>query len=366
MLKVIISGGGSGGHVFPAIAIAQALKSIKPDVELLFVGAKQKMEMEKVPAAGFKIIGLWISGFHRKFDWRNFSFPFKLCHSLWKARKIIRSFHPDLVIGVGGFASGPVLKVASLLNVPTVIQEQNSYPGVTNKLLAKSVDKILTAYEGMEKYFPESKISLLGNPVRQDLQDIGTLRTKGYEHFQLDQTLKTILVFGGSLGARSINTNLASELEQDLPEGVQMIWQVGKGYFEQYKELNNTQEGRLKVLPFIDRMDFAYAVADLVVCRAGALTISELSIVAKPAIFIPSPNVAEDHQTKNAVALKANNAGCLLPDKTSKGKILSTAMELFADDKLREQMIRNIAAMARPNAAKNIAQLALELIKEKR
>jgi len=361
LMKVIISGGGSGGHVFPAIAIANELKKQRPDVEILFVGAKGKMEMEKVPKAGFPIKGLWISGFHRKLTLRNLMFPFKLVSSLFKAFGIIQSFKPDVVIGVGGYASGPTLQVATMKGIPTLIQEQNSFPGITNRLLAKKVNRICVAYDGMEKFFPKEKIQLTGNPVRQDIVELTDKKKEGLKHFDLDQNKKTILLFGGSLGARTLNDSMAAN--KDLLEknqNVQVLWQAGKLYIEEFLQSTSAQLDNVKILPFIDRMDLAYAMADIVICRAGALTISELCLVGKPAILIPSPNVSEDHQTMNAKALSTKDAGILIEDKNAK-KMLEQALHVLDNEQVMNNLKNNIQKLAKVNAATNIVSEILML-----
>ena len=361
-MKIIISGGGSGGHVYPAIAIANALKE-RGIVDILFVGALGKIEMEKVPKAGYKIEGLSISGFHRKQKLRNIFFPFKLIYSLIKAKKIIDKFSPDVVVGVGGFASGPVLKIAQWMKIPTLIQEQNSYPGVTNKLLAKKANKICVAYEGMEKYFQKEKIFLTGNPVRKDLEEVESLKHQAFSHFDLVQNKKTLLIFGGSLGARSINNAFYHHRDEiKLLEDIQIIWQVGTIYYDEFKNSELAQLDHVKILPFIDRMDLAYSIADAVVCRAGALTISELSIVRMPSILIPSPNVAEDHQTKNALALSDKKAVILIKDEDAQEHILAEVTKLLQDKETQKSLSHNLKALARTRARENIADEIIKLI----
>ncbi len=362
-LKVIISGGGSGGHVFPAIAIANEFKKQRPNAEILFVGAQGKIEMEKVPKAGFPIKGLWISGFHRKLTLRNLMFPIKLVSSLFKAFGIIQSFKPDVVIGVGGFASGPTLQVATMRGIPTLIQEQNSFPGITNRLLANKVNRICVAYDGMEKFFPKEKITLTGNPVRQDIMDLSNKREEGLRHFGLDQNKKTILLFGGSLGARTLNDSMATN--KDLLEknqNVQVLWQAGKLYIEEFKNSATAQLDNVKISAFIDRMDLAYAMADVVICRAGALTISELCLVGKPAILIPSPNVSEDHQTMNAKALSTNDAGILVEEKNAK-TMLEEALHVLDNEQVMSSLKNNIQKLAKANATKNIVSEILQIVK---
>jgi UDP-N-acetylglucosamine--N-acetylmuramyl-(pentapeptide) pyrophosphoryl-undecaprenol N-acetylglucosamine transferase len=311
-LRIIISGGGTGGHIYPAIAIANEIRLRNPHAEILFVGAADRMEMEKVPQAGYDIKGLWISGLDRKLSLKNLLFPFKVMSSLWRSRKIIKQFKPDIAIGTGGFASGPLLKMASLKGLPTLIQEQNSYPGITNKLLAKGAHRICVAYDGLERFFPKEKIVLTGNPVRQDLLDVSSKRAAAHSYFNVDPSKTTLLILGGSLGARRINELIAKELEFLLENSIQVIWQTGKLYCDTYKHL--AANTGVQIHAFLNRMDLAYAASDIVISRAGASSVSELCIVGKPTIFIPSPNVAEDHQTKNAQAIVSKNAGILLKE----------------------------------------------------
>ena len=361
-MRILISGGGTGGHVFPAIAIADHIKEIEPETEFLFVGALGKIEMEKVPKAGYPIKGLWISGFHRKLTLRNLMFPIKLISSLIKARGIVRRFKPDVAVGVGGFASGPTLEMATRAGIPALIQEQNSYAGVTNKLLAKKVDKICVAYPEMNRYFPAQKIVLTGNPVRDAILNRTGTKADAIKHFGLDANKSTILLFGGSLGARSMNQAMREqhELLKQNPD-VQVIWQCGKLYIEEYKDCATAQLPNVKILEFIDRMDLAYELADVVVARSGALTISELCLVGKPVVLIPSPNVAEDHQTKNARALSDRDAAILVPDKDAKAQIMETPLRLLKDEVQREKLSKNIAGLAKPNAATDIAETVLAL-----
>ena len=361
-LKVIISGGGTGGHVFPAIAIANAIKKIRPDTEILFVGAKGRLEMEKVPKAGFPIQGLWISGIDRKFSVRNLLFPFKVLSSLLKSWNIIRQFQPQVVVGVGGFASGPLLQVANMLGIPSLIQEQNSYAGITNKLLARKAEKICVAYQKMERFFPKDKIVLTGNPVREDLKT-RIDSNQAFLHFGLDPNKKTIFVFGGSLGARTINQAMAKSqpLIDQHQEQIQILWQAGKLYIEEFKNSDTAQLPNVKILQFIDRMDLAYSMADVVICRAGALTIAELSLLGKAAILIPSPNVAEDHQSKNASAIVDIGGGIMIQDKEAGAQMISSALELLNDEHQRKQMSEQILAMASPDAANKIAKEVIQL-----
>ncbi|NRB53575.1 MAG: undecaprenyldiphospho-muramoylpentapeptide beta-N-acetylglucosaminyltransferase [Saprospiraceae bacterium] len=364
--KIIISGGGSGGHVFPALAIADAIRAKEPDTEILFVGAQGKIEMEKVPLAGYPIKGLWISGLHRKLTLRNLAFPFKLISSLAKSFGIVRSFKPDVVVGVGGFASGPVLQVASWLGIPTLIQEQNSFPGLTNRLLAKRVDKICIAYHQMERYFPKEKLVMTGNPVRKVFGEEKMDQAAALAHFGLELNKKTLFSFGGSLGAQSINEALAAnaDLMKKHPE-VQLLWQAGKLYYDRFKESEMAQLPNVEIRPFIDRMDLAYAITDLVIARAGALTIAELSQVSQPAILIPSPNVAEDHQTMNAKALNEIAAAVLLPDPQAKEKVISLAIEVVQDQARLKELAQNIHQLATPEASSLIAEEVFKLLPNK-
>lgn len=364
--KIIVSGGGTGGHIFPAIAIANAIKAIRPDTEFLFVGAEGKMEMEKVPAAGYKIQGLWISGFQRKLTLSNLAFPFKVISSLMRANKILKSFQPDAVIGTGGFASGPMLQVAAKNGIPTLIQEQNSYAGVTNKILSKKVNRICVAYSGMEKFFPKEKIILTGNPVRQDILHLEGKRERGLEQFGLDSTKKTILVIGGSLGARTINESIVNCLDAFEKNNIQLIWQTGKGYFETAKQAVAKYENKgIKAFDFIQKMDHAYAVADVVISRAGASSVSELCLVKKPTILIPSPNVAEDHQTKNAMALVTHNAAIIIKDSESREKLKDQAIALIKDEEACFKLSENISGLALVDSAIIIANEVISLINNK-
>lgn len=359
--KIILSGGGTGGHIYPAIAIANELKSRFPDAEFLFVGASDRMEMEKVPQAGYEIEGLWISGIQRKLTLRNLAFPFKLISSLLKSRKIINTFHPDVVIGTGGFASGPLLKSATSKGVPSLIQEQNSYPGITNKLLSKHVDKICVAYEGLESFFPNEKIILTGNPIRKDLLDIAHKHIEGKDAFSLIHSKHTLLVLGGSLGARRVNQLIEEKLDYFESQNIQVIWQCGKLYYQEYKHYNALEN--VQVHAFLSNMDMAYAAADVIVSRAGASSVSELCVVGKPVIFIPSPNVAEDHQTKNAKAIADKHAAILIKESE-----LETQFEiefdglLFSSEK-RQELSKNIKQLALVNATKDIADEVEKLLK---
>jgi UDP-N-acetylglucosamine--N-acetylmuramyl-(pentapeptide) pyrophosphoryl-undecaprenol N-acetylglucosamine transferase len=357
--KFILSGGGTGGHIYPAIAIANELKLRFPDAEFLFVGAKDKMEMQKVPQAGYQIKGLWIAGLQRKVSLPNLMFPFKLVDSLWESKKILKRFKPDVVIGTGGFASGPLVKMASMMGIPTVIQEQNSFPGITNKLLSKRANVICVAYENLERFFPKEKMVFTGNPVRQDLIDVESKRTEAIQHFNLDPNKKTLLVLGGSLGARRLNQLIEKELEKIVSQNVQIVWQCGKLYFEDYKihNANNVQ-----VFPFIERMDLVYAVSDIIISRAGASSVSELCIVGKPVIFIPSPNVAEDHQTKNAKSIVDKKGGLLLKESELDAEFSLVFEALLKDEGKQNQLSENIKQLAMPEATKTIADEIVKLI----
>ena len=363
--KIIISGGGTGGHIFPAIAIANALKNINKDIEILFVGAEGRMEMQKVPAAGYKIEGLWISGLQRKLTWSNLSFPFKVISSLWKAKKILKRFKPDAAIGTGGYASGPMLKVAADKRIATLIQEQNSFPGITNRLLAGKVDKICVAYTDMEKYFPAEKIILTGNPVRQDILNVEGKRQRAFEFFNLSPQKNTVLVIGGSLGARSINESILNAMPLLEKNNIQLIWQTGKNFYSRAKE-SVSQYSKIRVFDFIAKMDYAYAAADIVVSRAGASSISELCLVNKPAILVPSPNVAEDHQTKNASALVNHNAAVLLKDSDAYTKLGTEILSLVQDKEKQNRLKENISKLGFRDSANVIANEILRLINSKK
>jgi UDP-N-acetylglucosamine--N-acetylmuramyl-(pentapeptide) pyrophosphoryl-undecaprenol N-acetylglucosamine transferase len=358
--KFILSGGGTGGHIYPAIAIANELKSRFPDSEILFVGAKDKMEMQKVPQAGYPIKGLWIAGLQRRLTIDNALFPVKLVASLWESRKIIKQFKPDVVIGTGGFASGPLLQMANAMNIPTVIQEQNSYPGITNKLLSKKANAICVAYENLERFFPKEKIILTGNPVRQDLIAIDSKREEAISYFNLDANKKTVLVLGGSLGARRINQLIEKELDKMLSQNVQIIWQCGKLYFEEYKKYNTAN---VQVMAFVERMDLVYAAADIVISRAGASSVSELCIVGKPVIFIPSPNVAEDHQTKNAKAISDKKGAILLRESELDSQFSLVFEALIKDEGKQKQLSENIKQLAMPEATNQIVDAIVKLIR---
>ncbi|MGG7033727.1 MAG: undecaprenyldiphospho-muramoylpentapeptide beta-N-acetylglucosaminyltransferase [Flavobacterium sp.] len=360
-LKFILSGGGTGGHIYPAIAIANELKLRFPDCEILFVGAKDKMEMEKVPQAGYPIEGLWIAGLQRKLTLQNAMFPFKLMSSLVKSKSIIKKFKPNVVIGTGGFASGPLLQMANSAGIPTVIQEQNSFPGITNKLLSKKANVICVAYENLEKFFPKEKMVLTGNPVRQDLIDIKEKRAEAISYFKLDPNKKTVLILGGSLGSRRINQLIAKEIPHFEKQNVQLIWQCGKFYIDEYKHFSEKEN--VQVLSFIDRMDLVYAAADVVISRSGASSVSELCIVGKPVIFIPSPNVAEDHQTKNAKAIVDKKAALLIKESELDAQFETVFDNLLADENLQNELSENIQKLAKTNATKDIVDAIVKLIK---
>lgn len=359
--KVIISGGGTGGHIFPAISIANALMKLDPGIDILFVGAEGRMEMEKIPAAGYKIIGLPVAGLYRSFTLKNLTVLFKLLRSLRMAGKVIKDFEPDVVVGVGGYASGPVLRQAGKMNIPTLIQEQNSYAGVTNKLLAKKASKICVAYDGMEKYFPAEKIIKTGNPVRQSYEKLESIRDEALTFFGLNKKFPVVLILGGSLGAGSINNSLSANLSKMRDSDCQWIWQTGKLYHEKVNTLVKSQVGgHISVHDFINRMDYAFAAADVIVSRSGAGTISELCLVGKPAILIPSPNVAEDHQTVNARALSEREAAILLPDNDI-DSLVDEAIKLVADVKKRKLLSENIVKLAERDADIRIAKEVLKL-----
>ena len=361
-IKVLVSGGGTGGHIFPAISIANAIKNKCPNADILFVGAENRMEMEKVPAAGYPIIGLPVSGFDRKHLLKNIKVLFRLFKSIRLADKTVKSFSPDIAVGVGGYASGPTLWAAARRGIPTLIQEQNSYAGVTNKLLASKAKAICVAYENMERFFPKDQIILTGNPVRQELQNDTISREEAIRFFNLDPSKKTILVIGGSLGARTINNSIAAGLEK-IPQNIQLIWQSGKGYDTQaQKALEEKKPENIKQMPFISRMDMAYKAADLVISRAGASSISELCLLGKPVILIPSPNVAEDHQTKNAQALSTKNAALMIRDCDAQNLLIDTALKTVQDETSLKNMSDNISKMAQRDSATRIADIIFELV----
>ena len=359
----MISGGGTGGHIYPAIAIAKAFEEAFPNAEILFVGAKGRMEMQKVPEVGYQIEGLNISGIQRKLSLKNLSFPFKLIGSLIKAEHLISKFKPDVVVGVGGYASGPLLYRASRRKIPTLIQEQNSYAGLTNKLLAPKVNKICVAYENMDQFFPEEKLVLTGNPVRIDILKVSSLRNESIRHFNLDPQKQTVLVVGGSLGARTLNESIFRHLDAIQQNNIQLLWQIGKIYINEFTErLTGKSLPNIRTFEFLKEMDLAYAAADVVISRAGALSISEISLAGKAAIFVPSPNVAEDHQTKNAAALVKNNAAKMITDKQARKELVPFCIDLLKDEKTREEMQQNIKKMAKEHATDNILQEIKKLL----
>ena len=364
--RIIISGGGTGGHIFPAVSIANAIKELRPDAEILFVGAEGRMEMQRVPDAGYKIIGLPVAGFDRKHLWKNFAVLMKLARSQWKARRIIKQFRPQVVVGVGGYASGPTLKTAGMMGVPTLIQEQNSYAGVTNKLLAKKASKICVAYEGMEKFFPADKIVITGNPVRQDLEEALSKKEEALAFFGLSPEKKTILVVGGSLGARTINRSIQGDLDKFFASDVQVIWQTGRYYYsDASKHLKAYRGMPVWCSDFITRMDYAYSAADLVISRAGASSISELCLLGKPVVLVPSPNVAEDHQTKNALALVHKDAAVMIADKDAEKDLVPTALKIVHDDERLCTLSRNIETLAQRHSADRIVDEIVKIIDKK-
>ena len=360
--RIIISGGGTGGHIFPAISIANALRKIDAETEILFVGAEGRMEMEKIPTSGYRIIGLPVAGLYRSLTFKNFSVLIKLLKSLRKAKKVIKEFGPNVVVGVGGYASGPVLRQAGRMGIPTLIQEQNSYAGVTNKLLAKRASTICVAYDGMEKYFPSGKIIKTGNPVRQNFDNLKSLQDEALTYFNLKKEFPVILVLGGSLGAGSINTSLSDNINVLRDSDCQWLWQTGKYYFENVKALVSLSfSENISVHGFINRMDYAYAAADIIISRSGAGTISELCLVGKPVILIPSPNVAEDHQTRNAEALSTRNAALLIKDNMASETLVDEAIKLISDKSRRDMLSENILKMADRDADIRIAREILKL-----
>jgi UDP-N-acetylglucosamine--N-acetylmuramyl-(pentapeptide) pyrophosphoryl-undecaprenol N-acetylglucosamine transferase len=364
--RVIISGGGTGGHIFPAIAIANSFRERNRDAQILFVGAKGRMEMTRVPEAGYKIIGLWISGLQRKLTWSNLLFPVKVVVSYVRAAMIIKRYKPHVVIGTGGYASGPIMMAATRSGVPTVIQEQNSFAGLANKQVADRVNKVCVAYDGMEKYFPKQKIVLTGNPVRKDIITVSQKTAQAKTHFGFEGNRKTLLIIGGSLGARTINESILGGIEKLIDAQVQVIWQTGKGYYESYKSrLGKYDLKRIRVQDFVREMDLAYAAADVVISRSGAIAVSELCISGKPVILVPSPNVAEDHQTKNAMALVSKDAALMVADKDAKSKLVDEALKLIFDEQLALRLSQNIIRLARPNATEDIVSEIEKLIKKK-
>ncbi|MDA9555057.1 undecaprenyldiphospho-muramoylpentapeptide beta-N-acetylglucosaminyltransferase [Pelobium sp.] len=361
--RIIISGGGTGGHIFPAIAIANALKKIDAKTEILFVGANGRMEMEKVPAAGYQIIGLDIQGFQRSSLAKNLLLPFKIVGSVLKSLRIIKNFRPDAVVGVGGYASGPLLYAASLRNIPYLIQEQNSYAGITNKYLAKGAEKICVAFDGMEAFFPADRIVKTGNPVRRDSVNIEGKKEEAIEFFELDANKKTILVIGGSLGAATLNNSMMAGLEQLQKAGVQVIWQTGKYYYKSVIEKfgNQSKDSGIRIFEFLNRMDLAYAAADVIISRAGAGTIAELCLIKKPILLVPSPNVAEDHQTKNANALVNKEAAILIADKHAESELIDQTLKLLSDKEQMNLISQRIGELALPHADEQIAEEVIKI-----
>ena len=362
--RIIISGGGTGGHIFPALSIADAIRSKQPNAKILFVGADNRMEMQRVPEAGYEIVGLPVAGFERKKLWKNFAVLWKLLKSQCMARKVIKKFAPQVAVGVGGYASGPTLRMAAKMNIPTLIQEQNSYAGVTNKLLAKKAKMICVAYDGMERFFPHEKLKLTGNPVRKTLLDMRTNREAAMKEMGLDSSKRCVLIVGGSLGARSINESIIKNIDivKANPD-IQFIWQTGKLYFEEMVRRTNEagKPGNLIVTDFVSNMANALAAANLVVSRAGAGSISEFALLGKAVILVPSPNVSEDHQTKNAMALVEKNAAIYVADAKADEELLATAVKTVMDDKKLAALEENINTMAKPNAAQEIAEEVLML-----
>jgi UDP-N-acetylglucosamine--N-acetylmuramyl-(pentapeptide) pyrophosphoryl-undecaprenol N-acetylglucosamine transferase len=360
--RIIISGGGTGGHIFPAIAIANALKKLDPSTEILFVGASGRMEMEKVPAAGYKIIGLDIQGIQRGSIMKNLQFPIKLLSSVRKSVKIIKDFNPDAAVGVGGYASGPLLYAASIKGIPYLIQEQNSYAGITNKWLGKKAAKICVAYDNMGQFFPASKIIKTGNPIRRESVDITGKHIQASEALKLSPDKKTLLVIGGSLGARTLNNSVMTGLDKIIAADVQLIWQTGKFYYKSIVEkLGENYNPNIRIMEFVNRMDLAYAAADVIISRAGAGTIAELCVVKKPVILVPSPNVAEDHQTKNALALLHDDAAIFIPDRDAETKLIDKALELLNDKDKQKTLSNNIGKLALPDADEVIAKEVMKI-----
>jgi len=361
-MNILISGGGTGGHIFPAISIADELRRRYPQAEILFVGAKKRMEMERVPAAGYNIIGLPITGFQRKLTFRNFLVGWNLLVSIIKARKIIKEFKPVIAIGVGGYASGPVLRSAARMGIPTLLQEQNSYAGVTNKLLAKKATKICVAYKNMDRYFPKEKIVLTGNPVRNFVIS-DALNREGLDYFKLNNNLPVLLVIGGSLGARTINEAMLLGIEKLARSKIQVIWQTGKIYFESVKQkLLSTDCKNIHVFDFISRMELAYNVADLLISRAGAISISEICVTGRASVLVPSPNVAEDHQTKNAMALVEEHAAVLVTDKDAREKLIDMALDLINKPDVCRQLSSNSKRLAKPDATIKIVDEVVNIL----
>ena len=360
-IRIIIAGGGTGGHFFPAVAIGHALKRIRPDADLLFVGANGKMEMEKVPQEGFNIKGLDIAGFNRSNLLKNIWLPYKILKSALQARKILNEFQPDVVVGVGGYASFPMLQSAQGKGIPTLIQEQNSFAGKSNKILSRRAKAVCVAYDNMDRFFPKDKIVITGNPVRKIISQTAVSREDGQVWLSMNPKKITVLVIGGSLGAKSINESIDASLEELMKENIQVIWQTGKLYFEQASKRAEELKGNVKVFEFIKEMDYAYAAADIVVSRAGALAIAELCIVGKPVIFVPYPFAAEDHQTANAMSLVEHNAALLVQDNEAKTELIKKLVKLLNDNPMQEIMADNIKTLAIKDADERIANKVLEI-----
>ncbi len=364
-LTLIFSGGGTGGHIYPALAVADKIKELVPNAKVLFVGAQGKMEMNKVPEHGYEIVGLWISGLQRKLTWSNLLFPVKVIHSYLRSRTILKRNRPDVVTGFGGYASSPIMLAASRNGFKTIVQEQNSYAGIANKAVANKADRFCVAYDNMERFFPSSKIAITGNPVRNDIVHLRTDKTEALSHFGLDASTEVILVIGGSLGARTINESLIQNIRSWMDSGKQILWQTGKLYNAEMRDRLPKDTTRIHLLEYIDRMDLAYEAADIVISRAGALSISELCLVKKPVIFVPSPNVAEDHQTKNAMALVDKKAAIMVEDRFAIKELAPTALNLLADSDKKVQFSANIGRLAKPHATEEIANEILELARRR-
>lgn len=361
--RIIISGGGTGGHIFPAISIANEFKERYPNAEILFVGAQGRMEMTRVPEAGYKIVGLWISGIQRRFTLSNLMLPIKIISSYLKAAAIVRRFKPHAVIGTGGYASGPIMLAATRNEIPTLIQEQNSYAGLTNKQLAGKAQRVCVAYKGMEKYFPADKVRLTGNPVRKDILSISNKRERALNHFGFSENGRTLLILGGSLGARTINESILNGIDKLIDSQVQVIWQTGKLYYESVRsQLEEKELKRIRIHDFLKEMDLAYSAADVVISRAGALAISEICVAGKPCILVPSPNVAEDHQTKNALSLVDEHAAVMVRDVEAKEILVSEALMLLFDEQRCTKLAHSITALARPKATEEIVNEIEQLI----
>ncbi|MEE2954338.1 MAG: undecaprenyldiphospho-muramoylpentapeptide beta-N-acetylglucosaminyltransferase [Bacteroidota bacterium] len=362
--KIIISGGGTGGHIFPALAIGKLLEKKIPNIKILFVGAKGRMEMEKIPKEGYEIKGLWISGFQRRITFKNILFPFKLIHSIYMANKILNKYSPDLVIGTGGYASGPLLYMAAYKKIPSIIQEQNSFPGITNKILSRHVNKICVAYNDMEKFFPKDKICFTGNPVRNQILNFSDKRVEGIKYFNLDPSYLTVLVIGGSLGALSINNTIHKNIDFFKKESINLIWQTGISFLDKAKNVvKEIDLPNINAYNFIQHMDLAYAAADIIISRAGAIAISELCCVGKPVILIPSPNVSENHQYKNAQSLVNKNAALLVEDSKASCKLVVKLLELINDSEMRASLSKNILALGVTDASNQIVKICSKIIK---